>query len=391
MVLGCAPSEAGAWCALVRTQGLGPMAFRRLFGHFGGARAAWEAGPRAWGQVLGLKQAASVFILPDARRVDADLAWLDSPSHHLVPWGCDAYPERLAQLQDAPVALFVLGNPVHLREAQLAIVGTRHAKEQGMATARDFAATLARSGLVITSGLAEGVDGAAHRAALLVGAPTVAVCATGLDRVYPSAHAALAEAIAAQGALVSEYPPGTAPRAFRFPRRNRIIAGLSLGTLVVEAGLRSGALITARCAADYGREVFAIPGSLHNPLARGCHHLIRQGAQLVERAQHVLDELQLGSVPALAAGSDMPDGVRTMCAVGSEKQAAIQREMQALDPNYALMWQALAAGADTIDGLTQTTGLTASKVAHLLLMLEMEGIVAGQAGGRYALQQAARF
>jgi DNA processing protein len=220
-----------------------------------------------------------------------DLRWLEGEHHHFVPWHSDLYPRLLHELADPPVALWVRGNPDLLSLPQLAMVGSRNPTPHGRETAHRFAAHLSRCGLVITSGLALGIDTASHEGALQADGSTIAVCGTGLDVAYPRGNSTLAELIASQGALVSEFPLGTPPMKAHFPRRNRIICGLALGTLVVEAALQSGSLITARLAAEQGREVFAIPGSIHNPLTRGCHRLIRQGAKLVESADDIFEEL----------------------------------------------------------------------------------------------------
>jgi DNA processing protein len=260
----------------------------------------------------------------------------------------------------------VLGSVAALATAQLAMVGSRNPTPAGRTTARDFAAWFARAGLTITSGLAVGIDAASHEGALGAGGQTVAVCATGLDRVYPAEHAALAERIRAHGALLSEFPPRSAPLPGHFPRRNRIISGLSLGTLVVEAARHSGSLITARLAVEAGREVFAIPGSIHSPLARGCHQLIKSGAKLVEEAADVMSELKI-SVP-------------------KEQLTLRLREPEtapALDKEYEMLLDALGFEPATIDILVARTRLPGESVASMLLILELEGRVAALPGGRY--------
>jgi DNA processing protein len=280
----------------------------------------------------------------------------------------------LRESPQAPAALWVDGDPARLWAPQLAVVGARNATPTGLAIARDFAGSLARAGLAITSGLAEGIDAAAHHAAIDAGMATIAVCGTGLAQVYPRRHAALAARIAATGALVSEFPPEVGPRAAHFPRRNRIIAGLSLGTLVVEAGVRSGSLVTARLATEQGREVFAIPGSIHNPLARGCHRLIRDGATLVEEAAEVLAALaplarRLGHAIAARLSEVEVDG---------PNEAAPARGS---DASHVL--QALAGGPAEADALVAATGLDAARVAAALVLLELDGRVAQATGGRW--------
>lgn len=250
--------------------------------------AAGESGWRSAGLTEAQRQALRQ---RDEAGIAADLAWLAGPNRHLLSLDDPRYPAQLRTVAGAPPVLFVQGDPDWLLRPQLAIVGSRQATPQGLENAQAFAAALAARGFVITSGLALGIDGAAHRGALKADGATIAVCATGLDRVYPARHKALAHEIAAQGALVSEFPSGVPPLAEHFPRRNRILSGLSLGVLVVEAAPESGSLITARLALEQGREVFAIPGSIHNPMARGCHQLIRQGAKLTETVDDLLVEL----------------------------------------------------------------------------------------------------
>jgi len=306
---------------------------------------------------------------PDAAGMEASLSWLAGPDCHLVPYGSAHYPSRLAALADAPVALFVRGDPTHLTTPQLAVVGSRNPTRGGAETAYEFAAHFAANGLTVTSGLALGIDRAAHEGALAGGGPTVAVLGTGPDRVYPARHRELAHAVAEQGALVSEYPPGTPPRAGHFPRRNRIISGLSLGVLVVEAALGSGSLITARLAAEQGREVFAIPGSIHNPLARGCHQLIRQGAKLVETAGDILEEL----APQL----------KTWLAPPSPENDEAPTTSGPSDPDYARLLEAMGFDPVSPDQLVTRTGLPPEAVASMLLLLELEGQVTPVPGGRY--------
>jgi DNA processing protein len=249
-------------------------------------------------------------------------------------------------------------------------VGSRNPTAAGSRTATEFARHLSAAGLVISSGLALGIDAASHRGALDAGAPTVAVMGTGLDRVYPARHRDLARQIAERGALISEFPVGTAPRAENFPRRNRIISGLSLGTLVVEAAIRSGSLITARYAGDQGREVFAIPGSIHNPLARGCHHLIRQGAKLVETANDVMDEL------GMLADSCYPAGQVTV-------ETEVAAEPSKLDSEYQYLIDFIAYEDTSVDQLVGSSGLTPAEVSSMLLQLELSGYIASSPGGLY--------
>ncbi|MGH8235860.1 MAG: DNA-processing protein DprA, partial [Steroidobacteraceae bacterium] len=276
--------------------------------------------------------------------------------------------------------LFVRGEPATLSLPQLAIVGSRNPTAGGRDNATSFAAHLARSGLAITSGLAIGIDAAAHQGALAADGSTVAVCGTGLDIDYPAANRALAEAIEKRGALVSEFPLGMPALQANFPRRNRIISGLALGTLVVEAAVRSGSLITARLAAEQGREVFAIPGSIHNPLARGSHQLIRQGAKLVETGDDIFAELRalVGALaPALQAAVPAQ---RNSPAAGPATQRATG---PVLDKAYEILLDALGFEPAGVDMLIERTGFAADEVASMLLILELDGRLESRPGGRY--------
>jgi len=318
-------------------------------------------------RALDLAAPARAFLgAPDEAAIAADLAWLEASGALIVLCTDPDYPPQLAQISGAPAALYVLGSVAALAAPQLAIVGSRSPTPTGRHTARAFAAWFARAGLTVTSGLALGIDAAGHEGALEAGGQTVAVCGAGLDRVYPAEHAALAARIRAHGALVAEFPPGSAPRRAHFPLRNRIISGLSLGTLVVEAARRSGSLITARLAAEAGREVFAIPGSIHSPLARGCHQLIKQGAKLVEEAADVISELNF-SVPK--------EPLR--------KPQSAPPEAAALDNEYEMLLDALGFEPATIDILVARTQLRSESVASMLLILELQGRVAALPGGRF--------
>jgi DNA processing protein len=313
---------------------------------------------------------------PDEAALDALLAWGQQDGTAILTRDHPAYPPLLAQIPDAPGVLYVRGDPGVLADPQLAIVGSRNPTPQGADTTRELARYLTDCGITITSGLAMGVDGAAHRGALEAGR-TIAVLGTGLDRVYPAAHRDLARQIAEAGALVSELPPDSPARAEHFPRRNRIISGLSLGTLVTEAALGSGSLITARLASEQGREVFAMPGSIHNPLARGCHALIRDGARLVECAQDILAEL----APALRTAAAPAAG----CAQGGSGAAPVAAGAPQLDGDYRRLFTAMGHDPVAVDDLIRRTGLPADSVASMLLLLELQGRVSSYPGGRYGL------
>jgi DNA processing protein len=312
---------------------------------------------------------------PDIATIERWRSWLGGPDRALVTFGSAEYPPRLAELRDAPLALWVEGRERALLVApQLAMVGSRSPTTDGRETAEQFARYLAQRGLTITSGLATGIDGASHRGAVDALGGTIAVLGSGLDVIFPRAHTALAAQIATRGLLVSEYAPGVEPHKAFFPQRNRIIAGLSLGTLVVEATRRSGSLITARRALDYGREVFAVPGSIHNPLARGCHYLIRQGAKLVEEAADVLIEL----APQLRE-----EGI-TLPSIEPPAQSASSEPPLLSDPSYRKLLDSLGFSPTPILDLSTRTNLTTAEVSSMLLLLELEGLVEALPGGRYS-------
>ena len=319
------------------------------------------AQPRSGLIATGLaNEKCDAIISPDEKAIDKACAWLDEDRHHLVTWGGDDYPEMLSQVPGPPVVLYVNGDVDALHLPALAIVGSRNPTQGGRRNAHDFAQHLASGGLAITSGMAQGIDAAAHEGALDAGGKTVAFLGTGIDRVYPPVNRSLAHAIAEHGALVSEYPLGSPPEKWHFPERNRLISGLSLGTLVVEAARRSGSLITARLAAEQGREVFALPGSIHNALSRGCHELIRQGAKLVETADDILAELG---------------------------QLAGHLRPAADDADYETLRETLSHDPVGIDELGKQSGLTIDQLSSMLLILELHGEVESLSGGRYALKE----
>ena len=368
--------ESLAWLSLLRAPGIGAAALRNLVARHGSAQAALARAPDEESIPAAARDALRQ---PDRAARDADAAWLQQPGHHLLAWTSADYPPLLRDIASAPAALLISGDPTLLWTPQIAIVGARSASASGLANARNFARAFVQAGNVVTSGLAEGVDGAAHGAALDAGGATIAVLGTGPDVVYPRRHRELADRIATHGALVSEFPPGSAGKPENFPRRNRIISGLSLGTLVIEAGLNSGSLITARLAAEQGREVFALPGSIHSPLARGCHRLIRDGAMLIETADEVLEQLR-------GVGARLADHLRERLGHGAPAQSAAAGAAAAAgDPDYARLLAALDHAPAAVDELAQRTGLSAAALSSMLLLLELDGIVAPTAGGRYAL------
>jgi DNA processing protein len=310
----------------------------------------------------------------DEAAVRADLEWLRASGARLLLWGEDDYPQQLAAIPGSPAGLYVIGDVAVLQAPQLAMVGARSASPLGRAIAGELAEALAQAGLTITSGLAVGIDAASHEGALAAGGRTVAVLGTGLDRVYPPENAGLAERIRPAGALVSEFPPGTGPQRQNFPRRNRVISGLALGTLVVEAAHGSGSLITAQRAADQGREVFAVPGSIRSPLSWGCHRLLRDGAHLVEEPADVLSNLRFShKVQRLAlADGHGSDG----CGIPPGGGAPLDKE-------YEMLLDALGFEPATIDTLVARSGLSGESIASMLLILELEGRIAPYPGGLY--------
>ncbi len=352
------PAELEARIRLHCLPDLGGKRFRTLINAFGNASSALSAPASAW-RALKLPAACAEARRDESvrQRVTATLQWLEHANQHLMMWDNPDYPALLAELPDAPPLLFVAGDTDLLQQPQLAIVGSRRASKPGMDTANAFARSLAGGGFVITSGMAVGIDGAAHQGALAVAGKTVAVLGTGLNQLYPPRHKSLAAEIAREGALVSELPLDSPPIPANFPLRNRLISGLSLGVLVVEASPSSGSLITARLALEQGREVYAIPGSINHPGARGCHQLIRDGAALVESVEHILEGLRGWQNVAPA-----PQARR--------KPAAVK------DPILKL----LHAAPQSSEALAVASGWPLPRVLAALTDLELEGKVASEGG-----------
>ncbi len=350
-------SDANFWLTLEAVPGLGPDGARRLLDAFPSAQAICQSNAAQLAPLVGDKLARAIAAGADAALLQPGLDWLDAPENHLITWADPAYPAQLRELADAPAWLYVKGDPDWLARPMLAIVGSRHATPQGLRDAQAFAETLSEAGLTIVSGLAMGVDAAAHEGGLKGLASSVAVVGTGLDRVYPARNRELAHRLALGGAIVSEFPIGTAPKRGHFPRRNRLISGLSLGVLVVEAALQSGSLITARLAGEQGRDVFAIPGSIHSSLSKGCHRLIKQGAKLVESANDILEEL----------GRRLPTAAPAVAPVSAPDE----------------LLEMLAGGALSPDQLADRLGLTVETLSVRLLAAEMDGQVARMPGGLY--------
>jgi DNA processing protein len=363
--------------ALLRlhASGAGAAAIRRLLDSHGRADAAVRAGARDWAS-HGLEASACGAIRnPDPALLARGQAWLATPDHQLIGWSHADYPPLLRRIPSPPPMIFAAGDASLLWRPAIAVVGSRAATAGGCANAALFADALSRSGLCIASGLAAGIDAAAHEATLQADGATVAVLGTGPDIAYPVRHRPLLESIAARGCVVSEHLPGTRPLRQHFPSRNRILAGLSLGTVVIEAAERSGALITARLSAEVGREVFALPGSIHNPMARGCHRLIREGAQLVEGPDEVLEVLA-----PLAA--DLAKALRGQLEVMHGPPEVPLQACLPMDPDYNRLWQALGHDPTGMDELGQRSGLTTAELSAMLLSLELEGRVAVE-HGRY--------
>lgn len=353
-----------SWLQLTLTPGLGPAALRGLLRQFGLPQAILERKRAELSSLAPATALDSLYSDEVARSVAVAVAWAGESDHHIVTLADETYPQSLLEISDPPAVLYAVGAIALLQRPLLAVVGSRNATIQGERNAESFAKALSDNGLTIVSGLALGIDAAAHRGGLAGQGSTIAVLGTGVDVVYPRRNAELAERIGRQGLLLSEFPLGTAPAAYNFPRRNRLISGLARGCLVVEAAAASGSLITARSAADQGREVFAIPGSIHSPLSKGCHTLIKAGAKLVESAEDVLAELS-GFRPSGYAS--------TTARAPSEKQA---------DGTPGLLAHMGHDPVD-VDSLCTLAGLSAEQVSSELLRLELDGRVASLPGGLY--------
>ena len=372
LLAGLAEPDVRCWLAVGRAGACNGHAVLRALEAFGSIGGLFEAGARELA-ALGFSRAAIERIRAvDWSAVGRDRDVLDRIGAGIVPIGTERYPARLTAIASPPPVLYCRGDPEVVDRPQLAVVGARAATRGGRERARAFARTLAECGLVVTSGLARGIDAAAHRGALDAGAPSVAVLATGPDRIYPRSNAGLADELIETGAVITERAPGTPPLPENFPRRNRLISGLCLGVLVVEASLRSGSLITARLAADEGREVFAVPGSVDSPLSRGCHALIRDGAKLVESVADVIEEF---AHPGGWQGPPIPSGPAAGDGSADADGSPGGPERDVLD----------AAGHDpvTLDRLVELTGLTPARLASILLALELEGRIEALPGSRY--------
>ncbi len=362
------------WLYLTQIAGLGPITLKKLWQSFGSAEAILSAPPSRLG-TLGLRRSiihalgsTRLFADPDDRLASID-DWLAQPQHHLLTLDDPRYPGMLQQIADPPPLLYLVGDPELLSLPQIALVGSRNATAQGLENSRAYARYLSKAGLIPVSGLALGIDAAAHQGALQGLGLTVAVLGTGVDRIYPACHQPLARQIVEQGGvLVSELPLGSPPRAQQFPKRNRIISALSLGVLVVEAALRSGSLITARQALEQGRDVFALPGSIHNPLSKGCHSLIRQGALLIDSAPQILQELA-------------PQLTPTSPPLAAAVMARSSADVATLSPVEQRLLHTAGFDPVSLDQLVLRAGLPVAQVQAQLLSLELQGWVVSVAGG----------
>lgn len=367
-----ANDDLHAWLNLTLPAGVGPRTQQQLLSAFGHPGAVFDAGLSAVAGIIGIKLAQSLF---DGRQQDAQqtliqqtIDWLGEPGHHIVTLADSEYPQRLLEASDPPSLLYVNGDPTYLNHAAIGVVGSRNATPQGVENARAFSKTLADAGFCIISGLALGIDAASHEGALRsdTRSGTIAVIGTGIDRVYPASNKRLAHLITGNGCIVSEFPLGTVAAAGNFPRRNRLIAGLGQACLVVEAAPASGSLITARLAGEFGRDIFAIPGSIHAPQYKGCHSLIKQGAKLVDCAQDILEELgpqtaALSTIATLPASNDTHP-TRT---------------------EHAVLLKALSHEPATLDQLMNRCELPADALLAMLTELTLDGVVTNLPGGRY--------
>ncbi|MFC0399495.1 DNA-processing protein DprA [Paraburkholderia rhizosphaerae] len=370
--------EVAAWLRLTMAPGLKPAALRMLLNHFGLPDAVLDQPFESLALVTGEASARAILGTPGAdfaMQLDAVLAWRDTPGNTLLTLDDPAYPPMLLTMSDPPPLLYVKGCLAPLHACSVAVVGSRNATPQGAEDAQRFSRVFSEAGVVVVSGLALGIDAAAHRGALAGRAGTIAVVGTGADIVYPSTHHGLARDIAATGAILSEWPLGTPARPAHFPQRNRLIAGLVNGVLIVEAAMRSGSLITARLANEMGRDVFALPGSIHAPLSRGCHRMIKQGAKLIETPEDVLEELGAPALPpsdkTVIAGTQLP--------LLSQNDAA----PGALPPDAQRLLDALGHAPATLEILAARTEMDTTALQGALLQLELSGHLTALHGGRY--------
>lgn len=354
--------DAQSWIALSQIQGLGNAALCQLLAKFGSPENIFKTSLHQLKEIVGDAIANKITQGITVETIQPTLDWLQKDNNHLITLADAAYPQALLQISNPPAVLYAIGHLSWLNHPAIAIVGSRNATPQGAKNAENFAENLCNQGLCVVSGMALGIDGAAHRGALKSSGSTIAVVGTGLDIVYPAKHRELAHQIAERGLILSEFPLGTPSKAGNFPRRNRLISGLSLGCLVVEANVDSGSMITARLATEQGREVFAIPGSIHSPVSKGCHSLIKQGAKLVESSTDILEELQ-----------HLMPKQRSLTIVDSDE---VPSEANAL-------LDAMGFEAISFETLLELSGLTTEALSSMLMLLELEGKVTTLAGANY--------
>jgi DNA processing protein len=347
-------ASLASWISLTQAPGLGNEGLRRLLQAFGSPEAVLQASVASLSRHIKPAVAQAVVAGVDKSELSSVASWLEDPLNRILTIADAEYPQFLLNTADPPLLLYVKGRMDLLNAQSLAIVGSRNASAQGLRNAEAFAKSVSEAGLCIVSGMAHGIDAAAHHGGLQGQSSSIAVVGTGLDKVYPAANRELAHRLAQEGTIISEFPLGTPPLASNFPRRNRIISGLSLGCLVVEASVQSGSLITARLALEQGREVFAIPGSIHSPQSRGCHALIKQGAKLVENARDILEELGY-------------PGATSATAIALEHPLFVHLGFEPLDT----------------ESLAQRSGLTIGELSAILLQLELDGHIASLPGGLY--------
>ena len=363
-------SDTTAWVALHQTLGLGNAAFCQLLTKFGSPAAIYNASISQLREIIDEDTARKVNAGIDIDAIAPTLDWLKKDNAHIVTLADANYPKLLLEISNPPAVLYAIGNLHWLNQPSIAVVGSRNATPQGEKNAEEFSASLCNSGLCVVSGMALGIDGAAHRGALKSNGATIAVVGTGLDIVYPARHRDLAHKIAERGLIISEFPLGTPSKAQNFPRRNRLISGLSLGCLVVEANIDSGSLITARLATEQGRDVFAIPGSIHSPVTKGCHQLIKQGAKLVESTQDILEEIK--NLVSLNQTTYSPTGLM----LNSDISLGATPETNAV-------LDLMGYEAINFDALQRTTGLTTEALSAMLMMLELDSKITVLKGSQY--------
>ncbi len=365
------PTTQSLWLASLHIPDVGQRTMQRLITQCGSIENLFQSDQKTLA-TLGLNnQQIQAILKPNWHEVERAIRWAEVDNHFIIDKQDKRYPALLKEIPDAPELLFIAGNPDTLSLPQIAIVGARNASPIGLQNAEHFAYYLAQSGFIVTSGLALGIDGASHRGALKAQGVTIAVTGAGLNHLYPKSHYQLAQDIVSKnGALLSEFPLEMPPIASNFPRRNRIISALSLGVLVVEAAVKSGSMITVKFALEQGREVFAIPGSIHHPLARGCHHLIRQGAKLVEEAQHIVEEL-----------SSLMRGMQLLPATPDPTINKQKFEKITISPEQNAILSLIGYEMTPLDMILCRSGLTASQVSSILLRLELDGYIESIAGG----------